>query len=92
MEIKTVIVCPMGKQCEEIKDNDIHRCAWLTKLAGQLPDGTQADEQGCAISWLPILLIENARTMRGTSAAVESFRNEMVDFNQATLPMIGVKR
>lgn len=92
MEIKTVLSCPLGHRCEEVKDGEIHRCAWFTKLAGQLPDGTQSDEQGCAMSWLPILLIENARTNRGTSAAVESFRNEMVSANAAALPLLGLAR
>lgn len=36
------------------------------------------DERGCAMNWLPVLLVENSRVSRGTSAAVESFRNEMV--------------
>jgi hypothetical protein len=59
--------------------------AWFVKLAGQNPTtGEQIDEQGCAMAWMPVLLVENARTMRGTSAAVESFRNEMVAANQFT--------
>ena len=33
-EIKTVLTCPLGAKCEEIKDGAIHRCAWYTKLAG----------------------------------------------------------
>jgi hypothetical protein len=34
------------------------------------------------MSWLPILLIENAQMSRHTGAAVESFRNEMVKANE----------
>jgi hypothetical protein len=40
------------------------------------------DEQRCAIAWLPLLLVENSQQQRQTSAAVESFRNEMVRDNQ----------
>ena len=79
--METILSCPLGHKCEEARDGAIHRCAWFTKLAGQLPDGTQADEQGCAMAWLPVLLVENARVVRGTSAAVESFRNEVVSAN-----------
>lgn len=80
MEIKTILSCPLGHKCEEVRDNAIHRCAWFITLAGQNPTtGEQIDEKGCAMSWVPVLLVENARTMRGTSAAVESFRNEMVN-------------
>ena len=35
------------------------------------------------MSWLPILLIENAQMSRQTGAAVESFRNEMVKANES---------
>jgi hypothetical protein len=42
------------------------------------------DEWGCAMSWMPILLIENAQMSRQTGAAVESFRNEMVKTNEAS--------
>ena len=85
MEIKTVLICPLGAKCEEIKDGAIHRCAWYTKLAGTNPNtGEQTDEQGCAMSWMPMLLIENSMQQRSTSAAVESFRNEMTSANQTS--------
>ena len=84
-EIKTVLTCPLGSTCTEIKDGAIHRCAWYTKLAGTNPNtGEQTDEQGCAMSWMPMLLIENSMQQRSTSAAVESFRNETVSANQVT--------
>lgn len=85
MEIKTVLTCPLGAKCEEIKDGAIHRCAWYTKLAGVNPNsGEQTDEAACSMAWLPILLIENSMQQRSTAAAVESFRNETVQANQAT--------
>ena len=34
------------------------------------------------MAWLPVLLIENAQQSRQTGAAVESFRNEMVEANK----------
>ena len=88
-EIKTLLTCPLGSKCEEIKDGAIHRCAWYTKLAGTNPNtGEVMDEHGCAMSWIPMLLIENSMQQRSTSAAVESFRNEMVqnsEINQQIL-------
>ena len=42
------------------------------------------DENGCAMSWMPMLMIENSMQQRSTSAAVESFRNETVSANQVT--------
>lgn len=38
--------------------------------------GVQVSEWGCAVEWLPVLLIENAKEVRQTAAAVESARNE----------------
>lgn len=85
MEIKTTLTCPLGHKCEEAKDGAIHRCAWFVQMAGQNPQtGEMIDEKGCAMSWMPVLLVENSRVSRGTSAAVESFRNEMVKANEVS--------
>jgi hypothetical protein len=55
------------------------RCHFWTHLMGKNPQtGKDIDQFGCAISWLPILLIEVAQKENQTGAAVESFRNEMV--------------
>lgn len=72
--------CPLGGVCQEIKDNTLHRCVGYVKLIGKDPQSEKTyDEYKCALlEWLPILLIENAQTNRGQTAATESFRNEMV--------------
>jgi hypothetical protein len=89
MEIKTVLTCPLNSKCEEIKDNAIHRCAWYTKLSGTNPNtGEMLDEHGCAMSWMPMLMIENSMQQRSTSAAVESFRNEMTSANQTSQKLL----
>ena len=83
--IEEVVTCPLKSECTSIKDNKIHRCAWYIKLAGTNPNtGEQVDEKGCAIAWMPMLMIENSMQQRSTSAAVESFRNETVQANQKT--------
>ena len=77
MSLEIVLSCPLGHTCEIAKDGKIHRCAWYTRLSGENPQtGEIADEWGCAMGWLPILLVENARQGKSTAAAVESFRNE----------------
>lgn len=79
MTIPVVITCPLGSTCEKVVDNAIHRCMWYTCLAGQNPQtGEMIDEWKCAMSWIPIMLVENANTNRGQTAAMESFRNEVV--------------
>lgn len=79
MALETVLSCPLGHNCEEAREGKIHRCAWFVRLAGQNPQtGEQMDEHGCAMAWMPVLLIETAGAARSTSAAVESLRNETV--------------
>ncbi|PRC90979.1 hypothetical protein [Solimicrobium silvestre] len=91
MEIKTVISCPLGSKCEEIRGDALHRCAWFIQLAGTNPNtGDAVDERGCAMSWVPILLIENSQQQRSTNAAVESFRNEVVNASNASQHLFAV--
>lgn len=86
MDIPVKYTCPFGSACEEVKEGAIHRCTFYTKIAGMNPNtGEQMDENRCAISWLPLLLIENSSQQRSTGAAIESFRNEMVDSNNSML-------
>jgi hypothetical protein len=78
MKIEPKNQCPLNN-FEPCKQLD---CAWFLKIRGQNPNtGEDLDEWGCSMSWLPILLIENAQMSRQTGAAVESFRNEMVKAN-----------
>jgi len=89
MPLKVEHVCPLGSECETVKDNVIQRCAWYTKLAGIDPNtGKELEDWGCAMSWLPTLLIEGAAQSRGTSVAVESFRNEMVKSNDLSRELL----
>ena len=79
MTIETVLTCPLGSKCEEVKDNKIHRCTWSIDLDGTNPTtGDIVKERGCAMAWMPVLLIENSKQQRSTAAAVESLRNEKV--------------
>lgn len=70
------IVCPLGNECEAVIDDEIVRCAWYVRMTGVTPDGKDLDEWRCAMSWMPIIMLENAQTNRGQTAALESFRNE----------------
>lgn len=67
--------CPLLKEeCQE------HRCRWYIQLMGSNPQtGAPIAEWGCAVEWIPILLIEQSKEVRQNAAAVESFRNENVN-------------
>ena len=60
-------------------------CAWFMKVRGNNPNtGEEIDDYGCAIAWMPVLMIENSQQQRQTGSAVESFRNEMVKANDVS--------
>ncbi len=86
MELKPGNFCPLIKEdCVQLK------CAWFTQLRGKHPQtGADVDEWGCAVTWLPMLMIENSQQQRQTGAAVESFRNEMVKANETTTQILFV--
>jgi len=80
--MKVELSCPLGHKCEEARDGAIHRCTWFVQLRGRNPNtGEEVDELGCAMAWMPVLLIETAGAARSTSASVESFRNTMVQLS-----------
>jgi len=82
MELKVKHNCPLNG-FEECRQMD---CAWFVKIAGTNPNtGKEIEEWGCAMAWMPVLLIEGAQQSRQTGAAVESFRNEMVRQNDKML-------
>jgi hypothetical protein len=80
MQLKNGDFCPLiKKDCVGLK------CSWFTHVRGTNPNtGQDVDEWNCAITWLPVLLIENSQQQRQTGAAVESFRNEMVKANETS--------
>lgn len=87
LEVKTI--CPLGAKCEEAKDGVIHRCAWYAMVRGVNKNtGEEIDDWRCAMNWLPMLMIENSGMQRETGAAVESFRNAMMEGNILTQRMM----
>lgn len=63
-----------------------HTCEWFIHVRGKNPQSMDdIDHWGCAMSFMPLLMIENSQQQRQTGAAVESFRNEMVKANQQML-------
>jgi hypothetical protein len=88
MKLEAGTFCPLIKaDCKGLQ------CSWFTQVRGTNPNtGKEVDEWGCAVTWLPMLMIENSQQQRQTGAAVESFRNEMVTASQlamlAATPML----
>lgn len=93
------ILCPMmGGECVEdgaIRNGELVACRFWVTVQGVNPQTGETISNGdCAIAWTPVLMIENSKVNRETGAAVESFRNEMVNAqavsNQVLLAAAGV--
>ena len=79
MKIEPKSNCPLNnfEPCKELE------CGWFMKVVGKDPQSDKhIEEWGCAVTWMPILTIENSQRQMQTGAAVESFRNEMVKANE----------
>jgi hypothetical protein len=71
--------CPLNnfEPCKQLE------CAWFMEIHGTHPNtGEPLKDWGCAVAWMPLMLIENGKQQHSTAAAVESFRNEMVKNNE----------
>lgn len=81
-------ICPFnGKDTSKV----CHKCPLWIQVRGKDPQSEkEIDHWACSLAWMPMLLIENSQMQRQTGAAVESFRNEMVSRNDATLQLLGV--
>lgn len=81
--------CPLGARCEELKMEDgkpvLYRCPWHVQVRGvDSNTGQETGTWGCAIAWMPALMINTANESRKGAAATESFRNEMVKQGEKT--------
>ena len=60
-----------------------HACRLYVHVKGKHPQGEEiVDQWGCSFEFMPWLMIENSQMQRQTGAAVESFRNEMMEANE----------
>ena len=70
--------CPLiQKKCKE------HKCKFFVQIMGKNPNtGDDVNKFDCAVTWLPMLLIEGSQQTRQAGSAIESFRNEMIKLNK----------
>lgn len=73
------------KKCKDLCMN----CWKWVQIQGHNPNtGAQESEWKCSDHWMVFLTIENSQQQRETGAAVESFRNEMVEGNRQFIGML----
>lgn len=76
MKFEAKNTCPLHN-FEPCKQLD---CGWFIKLYGENPqNGEQVEEWGCAITMLPLLMVDNTKNAYAVGSAIESLRNEMVN-------------
>ena len=81
MKLESKSNCPLNK----FEPCKLWDCSWFIEVKGKHPQtGTDMNEWGCAVAWLPVMMIDNSRQQHSTASAVESFRNEMVKANEAS--------
>ena len=89
MAIEKKVFCPLGYECESVRDGVIHQCMWYVNIKGPDPQtGEPIDRYSCSMSWLPVLMIENSGRQHSTAAAIESFRDEMVESSRKTAVLL----
>ncbi len=65
-----------------------HDCAMYIALRGADPQtGHPVDEYGCAVVWNVVVTLEGNKETRQAGAAIESFRNEMVEQGRVALQL-----
>ncbi|MBL4574603.1 MAG: hypothetical protein JKY51_00700 [Opitutaceae bacterium] len=83
--METKITCPLGSECESANNGVLYRCAWFTEVTGTNPNtGEPIQEWRCAMSWLPLLQIENSAKVMGVNAAVSNLRDKVVGVRPVT--------
>lgn len=88
MEVR-IADCPLGAKCEDVKMEGgkpiLYRCPWYVQVQGiDNNTGKEVNNWGCAIAWMPALMINTANETRQGAAATESFRNAMVKQGEQT--------
>ena len=84
MELKSKNGCPLHnfEPCVTVRLCMVH------KIAGKNPQGQkEIEEWGCAVTFMPILMVANTNSNTRTQAAVESFRNKMVSQQEELLQL-----
>lgn len=73
---------------EDKKTHERPVCRFWTTITGKSPqEDKPVDKNDCAISWLPVVMLEQAKIESSTGAAVESLRNKVSDTNDSLIAL-----
>ena len=85
------LTCPYTGHKKLCKKHRDHCGKWMKMTRTDPRTGTAVDEWLCNDTWNTILMTEIIQRLDGVQGATESFRNEMVNRNDAFL-QLGVER
>ncbi len=87
--MEPILTCPLGHECETIRDNKLYRCRWYINVKGKDPQSEEIiDRWDCAVVWQVVVTVENTQNIRGMTTATESFRNEFIKGQNAFLQLL----
>ena len=71
----------MSRVCPLIQAECLaHSCEWYTHVLGADPQtGVEQDRWGCAVGFLPLLLVQTAGETRAATQTIDKFRNGTVE-------------
>ncbi len=74
------------KKCRKLVTDGV--CTrWRHVIGVDSNTGQEINRSDCADNWIVPLMIENSKLQNQTGAAVESFRNEMIKANEASVAL-----
>lgn len=73
------MICPLLSDSKHNITCKEHECKfWIMLVGTNKNSGKPVNDFDCAISWLPMLLVEGANESRKTSQSVQGFRNSIL--------------
>lgn len=83
--LEKLVTCPLGHECESIRDNKIHVCAWLLEIKGVDPQtGENVDKKQCAIVSQAVLIMDNTKAAYGQIQASSQLAEAIIYGKQKT--------
>ena len=89
MSIETVVTCPLGSTCEEIKNEKLHRCKWYMEMDGEDASGKVHDKvRKCVMEWQIIMMMEQGRAGLMHTQAIQMQTSEVSKRQDAALQVM----
>lgn len=84
-KVKTIDSYGPGEFCPLVRGACLRdACAFWTEVRGTHPQtGSEINQKACAVTWLPLLMIDQTQQVRHHAAAADQARNALATVQQA---------